>query len=170
MNDRAPLLTPITAQLPTSADEMLETGLLNQWYLVCRTSDVTQEPLHLKRLNQEIALWRDASGTVHAVEDFCPHRGARLSKGRVLPEGLACIYHGLTVNGEGEVVAVPPVHSCPMVGQKAIAAYPVREAAGAVFLYFSNGSSTDVPEMQLPEELDSDEWSGFLHAAEWNCH
>lgn len=170
MNDRASHLIPASARIPESADEMLETGLLNQWYLVCRSSDVAAGPLHLKRLNQDIALWRDAAGEVHAVEDFCPHRGARLSKGHVLPEGLACKYHGLTVNGDGVVLAVPPVHACPMVGQKAIAAYPVREAAGAVFLYFSNGASFDVPELQLPEELVSDEWSGFLHAAEWNCH
>lgn len=170
MNDRAPPLTPVSANAPSSAGEMLETGLLNQWYLVCRSGDVGDKPVHLKRLNQDIALWRDAQGRVHAVEDFCPHRGARMSKGRVLPEGLACVYHGLTVDGNGVVVAVPPVHSCPMVGQKAIVGYPVREAAGAVFLYFSNGVSDEVPELELPEPLVSDEWSGFIHAADWNCH
>ncbi len=156
--------------LPATADEMLKSGLLNQWYLVCRSEDLATKPIRLTRLNQHMALWRDAAGRVHAVEDFCPHRGARLSMGHVVSEGLACWYHGLTVDGEGVVRAVPPVHECPMVGRKAIAAYPVREAVGAVFLYFSNGTSGEIPELELPPELTSDEWSGFLHAAEWNCH
>jgi len=170
MNDRAPHFRMTSAALPATADEMLATGLLNQWYLVCRSSEVTGKPLHLKRLNQDIALWRDASGKVNAVEDFCPHRGARMSRGHVVPEGLACAYHGLAVDGGGVVRSVPPVHACPMVGQKAIAAYPAEEAAGAVFLYFSNGVSDEVPPLQLPPELTSGEWSGFLHAAEWDCH
>ncbi len=159
-----------THALPNSAGEMLRTGLLNQWYLVCRSGDVADKPVRITRLGQHIALWRDANGAVHAVEDFCPHRGARFSMGEVVDGGLACKYHGLTVDGEGVVVSVPPVHSCPMVGQKGITAYPAREAAGAVFLYFSNGTSDVVPELTLPEELTSPEWSGFIHAAEWDCH
>ena len=170
MNDRVPHLISSGMKLPATADEMLETGILNQWYLVCRSSDVTAKPIHLKRLNQDIALWRDADGKVNAIEDFCPHRGARMSKGHVVPEGLACVYHGVTIDGGGVVRAVPPVHDCPMVAQKLTASYPAREAAGAVFLYFSNGTSTEVPELDLPEELTSPEWSGFMHAEEWKCH
>jgi phenylpropionate dioxygenase-like ring-hydroxylating dioxygenase large terminal subunit len=159
-----------SGSMPASADEMLRTGLLNQWYLVCRSSEVGAKPIRLKRLNRDIALWRDASGKVNAVEDFCPHRGARFSMGHVVPDGLACAYHGLTVDGSGVVKSVPPVGSCPLVGQKAIASYPAREALGVVFLYFFNGTGEEVPELQLPDQLASGEWSGFLHAAEWNCH
>jgi phenylpropionate dioxygenase-like ring-hydroxylating dioxygenase large terminal subunit len=166
----AATLARAASHMPASAEDMLRTGLLNQWYLVCRSSEVGTKPIRLKRLNRDIALWRDASGKAHAVEDFCPHRGARLSAGHVVEGGLACAYHGLTVDGDGVVLAVPPVHTCPLVGQKAIASYPVREACGAVFLYFSNGAGGEVPEMQLPEELTSPEWSGFLHAAEWDCN
>jgi phenylpropionate dioxygenase-like ring-hydroxylating dioxygenase large terminal subunit len=149
---------------------MLHTGLLNQWYLVCRSSEVGSKPIRITRLNRHIALWRDAAGKVHAVEDFCPHRGARFSMGHVVEDGLACAYHGLTVDGQGVVKSVPPVGSCPLIGQKAIAAYPAREEIGAVFLYFSNGTSDEVPELHLPEQLSSPEWTGFLHAAEWDCH
>jgi phenylpropionate dioxygenase-like ring-hydroxylating dioxygenase large terminal subunit len=155
---------------PITADDILATGLLNHWYLVCRSQDVREKPVRLTRLGRHIAVWRDAQGQVHAVEDFCPHRGARLSMGHVVEGGLACAYHGLTVDGAGVVRAVPPVASCPLVGRKAISAYPAREAIGAVFLYFSDGIDDEVPELDLPEELVSEEWSGFLHTAEWSCN
>ena len=113
-------LSGASTQWPRTADEMLRTGLLNQWYLVCRSSQVTDKPIRITRLNRDIALWRDAGGVAHAVEDFCPHRGARFSMGIVVGNDLACKYHGLTVNGDGVVTSVPPVHSCPLVGQKAI--------------------------------------------------
>jgi phenylpropionate dioxygenase-like ring-hydroxylating dioxygenase large terminal subunit len=112
--------------MPVSADDIVRTGVLNHWYLVCRSSDVGQKPTRLTRLNRPIALWRDKDGKVHAIEDFCPHRGARLSMGHVVDMGLACRYHGVTVDGEGVIRAVPPVRDCPLVGQKAIAGYPVR--------------------------------------------
>lgn len=171
MNDAvAPSRLGRTGAYPASADDMLKTGLLNQWYLVCRSSEVGAKPIRLTRLGQDIALWRDESGQVRAVEDFCPHRGARFSQGHVIPGGIACAYHGLAVDPRGVVTAVPPVASCPLVGQKAIAGYPAKEAVGCVFLYFSNGTSDEVPELELPEQLVSSECSGFLHAAEWDVH
>lgn len=157
-------------RMPLSADEILETGILNQWYLVCRASDVGAKPIRITRLGRDIALWRDAAGTVHAIEDLCPHRGARMSAGHVVEGGLACAYHGVTVDGSGMVTSVPPVLACPMVGQKRVAGYPAREAVGAIFLYFSDGLTDDVPELDLPEELRSSEWSGFLYAKEWDCN
>src|SRR3954451_14882016 len=110
---------------PITADDLLATGLLNHWYLVCRSQDVGAKPIRLTRLGRDIALWRDAAGAVHAIEDFCPHRGARMSMGHIVEDGLACAYHGVTVDGGGVVRAVPPVANCPMVGRKAVTAYPV---------------------------------------------
>src|SRR6185436_9400785 len=106
--ESSPLSSVITA------DEILATGLLNQWYLVCRSSDVGAKPIRLTRLGRDIAVWRVAAGKINAVEDMCPHRGARLSMGHVVENGLACSYHGVTLNGEGVVTAVPPVVNCPL--------------------------------------------------------
>jgi phenylpropionate dioxygenase-like ring-hydroxylating dioxygenase large terminal subunit len=154
-----------------TAADILRTGVLNQWYLVCRSADVGGgKPVSLMRLGRRLALWRDAAGAVHAVEDFCPHRGAPLSRGHVVAEGLACGYHGLAVDGTGTVTAVPPVENCPLVGRRMIAGYPVREAVGAVFVYFSDGIDDAVPELELPPQLTSEEWSGFIYAKEWDCH
>jgi phenylpropionate dioxygenase-like ring-hydroxylating dioxygenase large terminal subunit len=120
-------------------DAILRRGILNQWYLVCRSEDVGRKPLGIVRLGQRIALWRDNAGQVQAVEDFCPHRGAALSKGVVVDEGLACKYHGLVIDGSARIVAVPPVERCPLVTQVRTRSYATRESNGAVFLYFSDG-------------------------------
>lgn len=32
---------------------------------------------------ERIVLWRDTKGKVHCVEDYCPHRGAKLSLGEI---------------------------------------------------------------------------------------
>jgi phenylpropionate dioxygenase-like ring-hydroxylating dioxygenase large terminal subunit len=156
--------------LPITAEQILNTGVLNQWYLVCRSSDIADRPVPLTRLNRKIVVWRDAEGAVHAVDDVCPHRRAPLSQGRIVPQGLACNYHGVVVNGSGTVVAVPPVHECPLVGRTMITGYPARDVAGAIWLYFSDGLDDVVPELDLPEQLTSDEWSGFIYAEEWKCN
>lgn len=158
--------TPLTLD----AEAILRKGILNQWYLVCRSEDIGSRPVGLTRLNQRIALWRDGAGAAHAVEDFCPHRGALLSKGVVVEGGIACKYHGLVVDPHGVVAEVPPAENCSLVGQKRNRAYPLREAHGAVFLYFSDGLSDEVPPFWLPEALTSPDWSGFLYMTEWNCH
>ena len=153
-----------------SAEAILETGLLNNWYLVCRAREVGRAPLKLKRLDQDIVLWRDETGRVRAVEDYCPHRGAPLSLGTVIGGKLTCAYHGVQMDGEGVIAATPPTPDSPFVGKKCIKSYPAREAAGAIFLWFGDALHQDAPEMWLPEELSSDEWSCFLYTATWKAN
>ena len=95
-------------------------------------------------------MWRDESGQLNAVEDFCPHRGARLSIGRVSDGMITCAYHGLRLNGEGVIMATPPTPNSPFVGQKAIKSYPCREANGAIWVYFSDNLEGEPPGAQVP--------------------
>ena len=43
---------------------------------------------------EELALWRSVDGVAQAWENRCPHRGTRLTMGRILGERLSCAYHG----------------------------------------------------------------------------
>lgn len=158
------------AETPRSADDILETGLRNNWYLVCRAGDIGRAPVKLTRLCEDIVLWRDEAGQVRAVEDYCPHRGAPLSLGSVVQGKITCAYHGLQLDGAGVLVATPPTPDSPFVGRKCIKSYPVREAAGAVFMWFGDALHPDPPDMWLPEELASGEWSYFLYTATWKSN
>ena len=46
-------------------EDRLETGLLNLWYLVADANGITQEPVGLKRLGQDIVLWRNELSLIH---------------------------------------------------------------------------------------------------------
>jgi phenylpropionate dioxygenase-like ring-hydroxylating dioxygenase large terminal subunit len=153
-----------------AVDERLDSGLLNLWYLVADAREIANEPVGLTRLGRHIVVWRDERGEINVIEDRCPHRGARLSRGRVQGGRITCTYHGLQLNGEGVITATPPTPDCPFVGDKAVRSYPCRELKGGVWVYFSENPDTQPPDMVLPEEFSSDEWSSFLFTQEWNCN
>ena len=84
-------------------DAILEVGLKDLWFPVCPSGFVKDNPMSLRRLGYKIALWRDQAGTLHALEDHCPHRGAPLSMGVILGDRIACPYHGVEVREDGTV-------------------------------------------------------------------
>ena len=107
---------------------------------------------------------------MHAVEDRCPHRGARLSLGWNLGDRLACWYHGVEVDGTGTVRKVPAVDRCPLEGQRAVKSYPVQEICGAIFAYFSDAQHPEPCPLHLPEDLASEEYAKILCFAKWKCN
>ena len=164
-------MTTSPMDTPKSVDDLLETGLLNQWYLVCRDTEIGNKPVALKRLDRDIVLWRDGAGKVNCLEDFCPHRGARLSLGHVCNGRIACAYHGLEYDGDGVVMATPPTPDSGFVGKKLAIAYPCREAHGAIWVYFADGlRAADPPPLTFPDEYESGEWSGFVDIRVFECN
>ena len=155
---------------PDEIESRFETGLLNLWYPVLPSWALSDQPLGITRLSQNIALWRDKDGTVHAIEDRCPHRGARLSLGWNLGDRIACWYHGVEVGGDGVVKDVPAVGECPLVGEKCIKSYPVFEHMGGIFAWFGDELHEEAGEFAMPEEFVSDEWGAMLCTAHWNCN
>jgi phenylpropionate dioxygenase-like ring-hydroxylating dioxygenase large terminal subunit len=153
-----------------TADDLLRTGLLDLWYLVASTNDVSDRPVAFKRLGRNLVLWRDDAGAVHALDDYCPHRGAPLSLGRMLEGRISCAYHGFEIDAAGVIANVPATPDCPLVGQRAVRVYPVREIAGAIYVYFTDKPNVVPPEPMIPEELTSPEWSSFLFTTEWSCN
>ena len=74
-----------------------------------------------------IAVFRLADGTRRAIEDRCPHRGARLSRGVVYDgDKVACLDHGWSVRlTDGGVE--PPDVGCVRV-------FEVKVEAGVVLV------------------------------------
>ena len=149
--------------------QILATGIRNLWYPVLPGWQLHGAPVGIIRLGQAIVLWRDAQGAVHALQDRCPHRGARLSMGWNLGDRLACWYHGVEVDGGGTVRQVPASANCPLEGKRCVKSYPAKEMAGAVFLWFGTDPAAEPAPLQLPEELVSDQYAHFLCMANWNC-
>ncbi|GAB4192421.1 MAG: aromatic ring-hydroxylating dioxygenase subunit alpha [Thalassobaculales bacterium] len=146
---------------------LLRAGLRNLWYPVCPSYQVQDSPAGITRLSEQIVLWRDAAGKVRAVEDRCPHRGARLSLGWNLGDRLACWYHGVEVDATGTACRVPAQANCRLEGRQLLKTYPAEERNGAIFLWFGEGAPAP---LVLPEEMTSDEYDGFLCTAQWGCN
>jgi len=148
-------------------EDYLATGLQEAWYPVLPSWRLGEGAVGITRLGQNLAVWRGADGQVHAIEDRCPHRGARLSLGWNLGDRLACWYHGFEVDGGGTVVKVPAVGTCDLEGKACVRSYAAVERNGAVFVWFGSGPA---PALQLPEELTSPEFSQMLTHAHWKCN
>lgn len=145
-------------------------GLKNYWYPVLPSWALHDVPMGITRLSENIVLWRDEAGEVHALEDRCPHRGARLSLGWNLGDRLACWYHGVEVDGDGVVASVPAVPDCSLAGCKTTRTYPAREIEGAIFLYFGDEAHPGPCDLRLPDQLVSPEFGNILCTAVWKCH
>jgi phenylpropionate dioxygenase-like ring-hydroxylating dioxygenase large terminal subunit len=160
-----------SAHLQHRIDDLLDTGLRNLWYPVLPSWAVRDTNVGITRLGENIVLWRDRDGSVHALEDRCPHRGARLSLGWNLGDRVACWYHGVEVDQTGTVRDVPALKSCAMVGESRVRRYPVREIRGAIFLYFGDALHPEPTAFEPPEELtDEQNWGAMLCTAAWRCN
>jgi len=145
-------------------------GFRGRWYPLTGSANVGVAPLAIERFGERIVLWREPDGTVHAQEDRCPHRGARLSQGRVVARTIACPYHGIQIDGEGRIVSVPALPGCPIEGRLAVRTYAVHEIAGAIFAYFPTpAGEAPIPFVPPPEFLDP-AWSHFLCETTWQTN
>jgi len=147
----------------------LAEGLLGQWYAVAKSAQVRPGLPHgVKALGRHLVLWRDEAGTLQCVEDFCPHRGARLSRGEVHEGQIACRYHGVMLDGTGTVTRVPAMPGCALEGRKALDSYAVLEANDGVFVYFPSVEKPEPTPLALPEEFNNPDWSTFLCMTKWD--
>ncbi len=149
----------------------VNSGILGQWYAVAKSSHVRPgQPHGVTVLGRNLVLWRNEAGTLSCLEDYCPHRGARLSMGVVHEGNIACGYHGVVLDGDGRILRVPAMPECSLEGRKALASYKVQEAADCVFAYFPSVDKPEPTELPLPPELVDPDWTGFLCHAHWDCN
>lgn len=76
-------------------------AILDQWHPIYPSRSLGKKPVPLKRLNRELVLFRTGTGEVAVLPDCCPHRGMRLSKGKVESGSLVCPYHGWCFDSTG---------------------------------------------------------------------
>jgi phenylpropionate dioxygenase-like ring-hydroxylating dioxygenase large terminal subunit len=120
--------------------------LKNFWYALAFKSEVTEKPLRLKALGQELVLYRDSSGEVHAMSDLCVHRGGALSGGWVENNCLVCPYHGWQYDSTGQCTKIPANKAEVPIPKKArVDAYPAVEKYAWVWVFMG-----DLPEAERP--------------------
>jgi phenylpropionate dioxygenase-like ring-hydroxylating dioxygenase large terminal subunit len=149
-------------------------GLRNYWYPAITDAKVgSRKPVKVSLLGEEICLFRGANGDVAAIQDVCPHRGARLSEGDCHYKGtVACPYHGWVYDESGKNVMVlsegPASSVCGKAGTEA-KVYPTRTLKGLVFVWLGDGDPAPI-EQDVPEEFFDDSALVLIGQVYWKCN
>ena len=91
-------------------------------------------PQRASVFGEELVLWRDAVGRAQAFTDRCPHRGARLSMGRVHEGRLECPYHGWRFAADGACTFIPALPEFNPPATLRACRWPLREQHGLLWV------------------------------------
>jgi phthalate 4,5-dioxygenase oxygenase subunit len=109
-------------------------------------------PVRVKLLSERMIAFRDSSGKLGLIDEFCAHRGVSLWFGRNEQDGLRCPYHGWKYDVSGQCVDVPSEPKESGYAEKIkLSAYPLVERGGVLWTYMGP------PELQ--PELPMYEWA-----------
>ncbi|WP_448533753.1 aromatic ring-hydroxylating dioxygenase subunit alpha [Parathermosynechococcus lividus] len=145
--------------------------LRNAWYAVTRSAVLQEAPLTVRALGEQFVLWRSPQGTVQAMADQCPHRGAQLSRGWLTAGCLTCPYHGWQFNTAGKCVHIPANQAEATIPKRAqIKTYATTERYGLVWLYWGDlPAAQGIPIPPLPE-WGAPGWRAIYGESEWPAH
>jgi phenylpropionate dioxygenase-like ring-hydroxylating dioxygenase large terminal subunit len=80
----------------------------NQWYAILPSKAVkTNQIVGVKRLNLELALFRNEKGVIGCVVDQCTHRGAALTRERSKETVSSVLSTGWSLTGQAAVILSP---------------------------------------------------------------
>lgn len=125
----------------SAADKAPSSFPLNTWYVAATPDELAGKPLGRTICNLRMVFYRGPEGQPVALEDFCPHRGAALSLGKVCDGKLVCGYHGLEMGCDGKTVAMPGQR---VRGFPAIRSYPAAERNGFIWVWPGDAAKADV--------------------------
>jgi len=120
----------------------------------------------------DIVLWRDSGGKIHAHDDRCLHRGAKLSIGQIVNDKLRCAYHGWCYDTTGQCITIfiSKTAQSKLAPRLRLQQFETQERAGLVWVYFSETDAASAPPLIIPEELEDPAYSGFICEAEWKAN
>ena len=114
-------------------------------------------PVRLRLLGEDLVAFRDTTGAVGIVGNYCPHRRASLFFGRNEESGLRCVYHGWKFDVDGNCVDMPSEPAESNFKDKVkLTAYPNEEFGGIVWAYMGPVEATPpVPHMEWTQVPDT---------------
>lgn len=114
----------------------------NQWYVILESKEVKRKIKSVRRLGEQLVLWRDEKKAVHCLVDRCCHRGVALSAGKLVKSGLQCPFHGLEYQGNGSCSCIPAnSRNSKVPGNFKVPSYPVYEKHGWIWIWWGKGQA-----------------------------
>ena len=157
-------LTP--AEEYQTAELQLYNSMRNYWLAAAYSSEVTDSPVKVKVMEEEIVLVR-LGDEIKAFRDVCPHRGTALSLGRIEGNVLRCAYHGWTYGSDGKCTSIPSRSEAIIPKNACLKSYLVADHDGIIWVCLGKE-----PRFPLPEFPQFDDPSCRVLEIEkydWNC-
>ena len=128
--------------------------LENEWIAVAFSSEVDEgRTLGVEVLGERVVLWR-SEGTVHALRDLCPHRGARLSLGHVADGCLVCPYHAWRFEPTGSCVAIPTHPDLEIPARARVTRFEATEHLGLIWICLGTPQTEEPPPARWYDRSD----------------
>jgi phenylpropionate dioxygenase-like ring-hydroxylating dioxygenase large terminal subunit len=141
----------------------------NQWYVILESKEVQKKPIGIRRLGENLVLWRDAAGVLTCFVDQCTHRGAKLSLGHCFNGNLQCPFHGMEFDTKGNCLLIPANgKNAPVPDRFRIKTYPVFEKEGWIWIFWG-----DIVKITNPPLYFKDIDASFINITrqdKWNIH
>jgi len=109
-------------------------------------------PIRVQLMGEKLVAFRDTTGRVGLLDEFCPHRQASMFLGRNEECGLRCVYHGWKFNVDGDCLdMMNEPEGSDFHAKVRITAYPTLDQGGVIWAYMG-------PEGKKPPPPDF-EWT-----------
>ncbi len=144
----------------------------NQWYAVLPSSKVKKNQIvAAKRMNLELAFFRNSQGELGCVADRCSHRGAALSKGEMRGDCVRCPFHGLEFDVGGACKFIPAngIASKQDLSRYNVKHYPVCETNGIVYVWYGEADPAGAEPPFFYDEIDGTYTYSEIEDL-WNSH
>ncbi len=142
----------------------------NHWYAILESKNVKKGKVTgVRRLGENLALWRTGNNEIACIANKCVHRGASLSAGKIIKDNLQCPFHGLQYDTHGKVVLIPANGKAQAVADYYKAdSYTTKESNDFIWIFW--GDKTDnLPELPFFKNIDQS-FSYITTVSPWPMH
>jgi len=109
------------------------------WQPILLSREVAEpdgDPIRVRILGEDLVAFRDTSGRVGLIAEWCPHRLTSLFLGRNEEDGLRCVYHGWKFDVTGACVDMPnEPEQYDFKNKVKMVAYPTLDIGGVIWTY-----------------------------------
>ena len=105
------------------------------WQPIAYADDVTDLPLKLRILGEDLVLFRTAAATSAWSSNAARHRGASLEYGVISNDGIRCAYHGFHYAPDGTILSTGSGAPMSNAGKLCLGAYPLFIYHTLIFAY-----------------------------------
>lgn len=139
--------------------------LKNAWYCAGWGHEIGEDDLiGRKLLGESVLLYRKQDGTAVAIGNACPHRFAPLSEGKKVGDDVACPYHGLAFNSDGQCTLNPFSEVIPEAAK--VASYKLVERWQALWIWMGDQEKADpdlIPDFSMCVPREGWAWVSGHH-------